>query len=108
MKIYKGRGPDKETESFRMWKAEKDDVDTEGSFTIKHKGQEFTCCGFTLIKFKIDEGMVLYYDCGIETEKFNGLISMLKMGCKKIGYELCNIADKLKILEVERGSIKEV
>ena len=74
-------------------------------------------CGFTIVrrksdkklvfayKFKHSEGMVLYYDFGVEREKVREIKIPLLLACRGIGYELCNIVDRLKILDVERGSV---
>jgi hypothetical protein len=128
---YRKRNPDIETETLRIWKADKEEKQeleqfSEGDIKLKlknSKGEEIetNLCGFNkaykkdnnseLIfawKFKHEDRLILFYLKDKEGEDSNKAIEFLKGMGKAIGYEVEDIEEKFKQLINDNGLMKMI
>ena len=111
------RKPDIETESLRVWKAEKNTFtkeDEENSFEIELKdGLKIKCLGFTRILDKNDKSLIfaykfkehnksILYHMIKETEESKDVLIILKKFSCEFNYELQNMEDTLKNIEINK------
>ena len=117
---YPDRKPDKETESFRMWKTDKKDnfeEEMKDCPKINYEGIEIAIGGFDVIydrpitepdkkimlaiKFKHEKRDVLYYLSDEAEEKHKEMLKMLKSMALCIGYVTTDMRNTLKSMKVE-------
>lgn len=108
---YHNRKPDKETEMFRSWKLNKNEVDKDyakDSVKINYKGMELSICGFTTMmennkkkelvfayKFKHEDKVIIYYEPE-KTSKTKEIIEMISSMATLFGYRLQDMKETLE------------
>ena len=108
LKDYHKRTPDKETELFRAWKLNKDEVDkdySKDSLKINYKGMELSICGFTAIKndkglvfaykFKHEDKTIVYYEPE-KNSKTKEILGMIEGMATLFGYQLQDMKETLE------------
>lgn len=115
------RKPDIETESLRVWKAEKNTFtkeDEENSFEIELKdGMKIKCLGFTRVLDKNDKSLIfaykikehtksILYHMIKETEESKDVLIILKKFSWEFDYELQNMKDTLTNIETNKHLIE--
>jgi hypothetical protein len=117
------RKPDVETESLRVWKAQKDSFtkeDEEDSFEIElNEGMKIKCLGFTRIldkndkslifayKFKEHNKTILYHTIK-ETEESKKVLQILKEFSKGTIYQLQDLSDSLTAIESNKHIFEKI
>jgi hypothetical protein len=121
---YPDRKPDKETESFRMWKSDKKYdylEEMKDCPKINYEGIEITIGGFDVIydkpitepdkkvmlaiKFKHDKQDILYYISDEADEKHKEILNKLKFMALCMGYVTTDMKNTLKGMKMEMDII---
>ena len=126
--LYRKRPCDRETESLRIWKTDKDSKeakemkDLEG-FKVKYKGMELKCMGFSeirnkkgklvfAIKFKHEDKLLLYYIpdkiSKKDKEKMDIALEGIQELNKVFGYEIKDMKEVLKNIYNEQNTIEKL
>ena len=118
--------PNFETESFRMWKGKKEDIndlDIENSIEVTSKnGMKLNLCGFNkyidkdtnelviALKFKHDKKQLLYYipDNYLMNAKVTKAINMIKELNKHFNYNIQDAKDFIERVSYEKDTIEKI